>query len=332
MTRLEVAKLGHVALEVPDLEGSLRFWRDIVGLEEVERRAGEVYLRAWGEFEHHSLILMQSDEARLHHVGWKARRPEDVEAFRDYLRAQGLAVEEVSPGEEAGQGYAIRFFVPTSGHPFEIYYKMDRPGAPEEKRSRLKNQVYRAFERGVSPRRIDHVNLWTGGQDPTPTHRWLEEHMGFKVREYIQLPDLRLGAWMSVTPLVHDIAVMFDGATQGPRFHHVAYYLDNWQDVLRGLTIFKEHGILPDLGPGQHGISQAFYSYIRDPASGHLLELFSGGYLIFDPDWEPLEWRPEELVDGLFWWGDRWDPQTQPNHPFARTTGVRQAREAVPQD
>jgi catechol 2,3 dioxygenase len=328
MSQLTVAMLGHVALEVPDLERSLTFWHDVVGLEITDRREGEVYLRGWGEFEHHSLVLMQGASARLHHVGWKAQSAAEVDAFAAYLRGQGVAVEEVPSETEMGQGRAIRFFVPTSGHPMEIYYDMARPQAPEEIRSKLKNQTAQARRRGVSPRRIDHVNLWCGRTPPDATIDWMTEHLGFKVREYIQLPDLKLGAWMSVTPLVHDIAFMFDGGNDGARFHHVAYWLDTPQDILHALSTFAEAGIRPDLGPGMHGISQAFYSYIRDPSSGHLLEIFSGGYLIFDPAWEPIKWEPHELERGLFWFGDSMDPTTEPDHPFARTTGVRTA--AVP--
>ncbi|MET4897989.1 VOC family protein [Sphingomonadaceae bacterium jetA1] len=323
MSKLEVAMLGHVALEVPDLEGSIKFWRDIVGLIETDRRGNEVYLRGWGEFEHHSMVLIQGKEARLHHVGWKARSAEDLDKFATYLRGQGVTVDEVPAGTELGQGEAIRFFVPTSGHPMEIYWDMERPLAPEEIRSLLKSQSAQARLRGVSPRRIDHVNLWCGQTSPDDTIAWMSEHLGFKVREYIQLPDLKLGAWMSVTPLVHDVAFMFDPATRGARLHHIGYWIDTPQDILHALGHFAEHGIRADLGPGMHGITQAFYSYIRDPSSGHLLEIFSGGYLIFDPAWEPIKWEAQELERGLFWYGDSMDPTTEPEHPFARTTGAR---------
>ena len=323
MSKLEVAMLGHVALEVPDLEGSVKFWHEILGLDITDRRDGEVYLRGWGEFEHHSLILMQGTEARLHHVAWKARCAEDVENFAQYLRGLGVAVEDVAAGTELGQGKSIRFFVPTSGHPMEIYWDMERPQSPEEIRSRLKNQRTQARIRGVSPRRIDHVNLWCGQTQPDETIAWLCDHLGFKVREYIQLPEFKLGAWLSVTPLVHDVAVMFDGGSTGPRLHHVGYWVDTPQDILHALSTFAEAGIRADLGPGVHGITQAFYSYIRDPASGHRLELFSGGYLIFDPAWEPVEWGADEVERGLFWYGDSLDPMTEPDHPFMVTTAAR---------
>ena len=53
----EIAKLGHVALVTPDLEKSLWFFKELIGLEETETVDGTVYLRAWGDFEHHTLSI-----------------------------------------------------------------------------------------------------------------------------------------------------------------------------------------------------------------------------------------------------------------------------------
>ncbi len=41
-----------------------------------------------------------------------------------------------------------------------------------------------------------------------------------------------------------------------------------------------------------------------DPGSGCRVELFSGGYLIFEPDWEPVEWTMEERALSNTYWGD----------------------------
>lgn len=297
----EIAKLGHVALVTPDLEKSTWFFRDIVGLEETDRDADAVFLAAWGDFEHHSLSLTAGDEARLDHVGWRTARPEHVDEFAERLEEGGIGVTRVEAGEERGQGRAIRFALAGDGHPLELYYDVDKPAAAQDRRSRLKNNAYRPYDHGVSPRRIDHVNLWTA--DPTPSRDWLELALGFKNREAAVMGGNLVGAWMSVTSLPHDVAVMADPGGQSNRFHHVAYHLDNWHDVLRGIDILSENGIAIDLGPGRHGVSQAFFSYVKDPGSGHRIELFSGGFHIFDPDWETVVWEDEDMKEGLIWWG-----------------------------
>lgn len=307
-----ISKLGHVALITPDLDTSLWFWRDIVGLEEVGRADGTVYLRAWGEFEHHSLSLTAGSGPGVDHIGWRAGAGEDVGLYAEALAAAGATVERVAAGAELGQGESIRFDLPDGGdHPFEIYFDTDKTHTGLGSRSRLKNNSHRMFDHGISPRRIDHVNLWTA--DPEPPKNWMQEHMGFKERELVRLTAGPLvGTWMSVTSLVHDVALFGNPAGETGRLHHLSYFQDNFQDVLRGMDILLEHDITPDLGPGRHGISQAFFCYVKDPGSGHRLELFSGGYQIFEPDWEPVVWHETDLKEGLVWWGPEYMPGTNP--------------------
>jgi catechol 2,3-dioxygenase len=290
-----------VALVTPDLDASVQFWRDVVGLEEVERSGGQVFLRAWGDLEHHTLILEAGSEARVDHVAWRTKSRADVAAFAEILGHAGAQLTEVKAGEELGQGDAIRFSTP-GAHCFELYYDVAKPPAPEGRRSALKSNSFRAWSHGISPRRIDHVNLCTS--NPELVCDWLSATFGFRMTELIRLDDGSLAAgWMAVTNLMHDIAVMRDANGEPNRFHHIAYFLDNWHDVMRAADILQESGVPRDAGPGKHGISQAVFLYVTDPGSGHRLELFSGGYLIFDPDWEPIVWREDELAAGQSWWG-----------------------------
>ena len=99
-------------------------FKDVIGLEETEVVDGTHYLRAWGDFEHHTLSLRAGEKAEIDHIAWRTRRPEDVEKFARLLEDAGTQVRWVEPGEEAGQGRAIRFELP-SEHRFEIYYDME---------------------------------------------------------------------------------------------------------------------------------------------------------------------------------------------------------------
>src|SRR5919206_4690086 len=129
-----LSKVGHIALVTPDIERSLWFFRDVIGLDEVERAGDTVYLRAWGEFEHHSLSLREG-EAAVEHIGLRAAGPDAVAEIAARMEAQGVAVTRVEAGEETGQGEAIRFHSPHGAHPFEVYWEMDRPALPPEQRS-----------------------------------------------------------------------------------------------------------------------------------------------------------------------------------------------------
>ena len=119
-------------------------FKEIVGLEETETVNGTVYLRAWGDFEHHTLSLTAGDKSYIDHIAWRTKRPEDVERFAQLLQEAGTEVKWIEAGEEAGQGRAIRFQLP-SEHRFELYYDIEKPLAEPSRRSVLKNQTYKVM-------------------------------------------------------------------------------------------------------------------------------------------------------------------------------------------
>ncbi len=53
-------------------------------------------------------------------------------------------------------------------------------------------------------------------------------------------------------------------------------------------------------GPGRHGISNAFFLYLRDP-DGNRIELYTGDYPIPDPAWEPVRWTVNDPRRATFW-------------------------------
>ena len=310
----EIAKLGHVALVTENLEKSLWFFKEVIGLEETCEVNGTHYLRAWGDFEHHTLSITAGKTSYIDHIGWKAKRREDVANFARLLEDAGTEVLWIADGVEAGQGEAIRFELP-SGHRFEIYYDMEKPAAEEGRKSVLKNQVYKSWAKGCSPRRIDHVNLQTS-MDNKLIVNYLTETLGFKLREYlVNSDDKQVAGWMSVTNLVHDVAMMTKPSVGPNEMHHIAYWLDNSQDLLRAADILCENEV-SFVGPGKHGISQAMYIYVKDPGSGLRVEIFTNSYLIFEPDWEPVKWSYDEyLKHGSTYWGDRRRDDVNRNQP-----------------
>ena len=292
----ELHSLGHVALTTPDLEASLYCFEDAIGFEEVERVDGTVYLRAPDEFSHHSLSLAEADEAGVDHVGWQAADEESVAGFADSLEGEGIDVSWVDAGEEAGQGEAIRFSTPT-GHRFEIFYHMDKPDAPEETRSKLKNKPYADVKTNpVAPRRIDHVQIWDG--DALTLARWMCEHLGFRVQESWDNEDgSRWGTFISANGVKIEAAVVQDpDESAPPKLNHVAYKVGTNEDIFAAAAAMREMEIPVD-GFGQHAISRGSFCYARDPVSDHTIEFNGAGYLVFDPEWEPVRWQAEDLID-----------------------------------
>jgi catechol 2,3-dioxygenase len=210
----------------------------------------------------------------------------------------------VGAGVELGQGPAIRFVSP-QGHPWEVYWEMEK-GRQD---SRLINQRGKAYLRGSSPMHLDHVNI--ACVDVAAGEAFLRDRLGFLRREYVQPTEGPvIASWMSVTSQVHDIAIALDPppSLQDGRLHHISYIHQDRADVLRAAEIMKDAGVQMDLAPGKHGISQAFFCYVKDPGSGHRVELFAGGYHIFDTDWEPVRWDEHNISTGMVWFGPDFVP------------------------
>lgn len=300
----QIAHCGAINLGTTDLETSLHFFSDLLGMEIVHREPGTAYLRGYQELAHHSLVLTQQSESVVNSYSFRVRRPQDVELFAAELTRQEIQTVEVPAGSETGRGTAVRFLVPGSGHPFELYYDIDKPKAPEGISSRLPSNSSR--RRGLGVRRIDHFNIQTSRDTINQAEGWVRQHLGFRRREYALHRDdtTVLASWMSVTPQVHDLAMVANAYGKSGQLHHVAFNLENLSDVLTAADVLRDYDVTFDLGPGKHGIGQAMYLYVLDPGSGHRVEIYAGGYLIFEPDWEPIKWERETFPDGLTWYGD----------------------------
>src|SRR5207245_2350127 len=139
-----------------DPEGSLRFFRDVLGLEEAGREGQSVHLRAWGEHHLSSLTLTEAARPGLGHAGWRSTGPEELELAVADLQAAGLGLGWIDGA--FGHGRAYRFRTP-DGHLNEVLWDWDRYQAPDDARSRIRNHPQKLNGRGAMVRRIDHVPL-----------------------------------------------------------------------------------------------------------------------------------------------------------------------------
>ncbi len=295
----DVAQLAHVEIYTPDLDGTLWFFKDLLGLEETERVGDSVYLRAYEDWYHHTLKVTKREKPGLGHVAWRTTSPQALERRVRALEAAGFGEGWIEG--DRGHGRAYRFHTP-DGHPMELLWEVEYYKTPAEAKTKLINRPQRRPLRGVPVRRIDHVNLLAS--DVTQNKQFLMDVLGFRLREHILLNNGReAGAWLSVSPLVHEIAFMMDQAGARGRLHHVCYWYGYPQHLSDIADVFSEVGIKIEAGPGKHGISQAYFMYVIEPG-GNRVELFGdAGYLIFDPAWQPITWREEELDKGIIWFG-----------------------------
>jgi catechol 2,3-dioxygenase len=281
-----IVRCSHVALGVTDLARAKAFYADTLGLH-VEDEAGEaIYLRGLEERQHHSLVLRKSAHPVAHPLGFKVASEEDLDRAAHYFASRGLAHAYV---ERAYQGRTLQATDP-QGMPIELYFTMEQCPALLQKYTHYK---------GVHPQRLDHFNAFApdvqGALD-------FYAGLGFRLTEYAEEdgPGGRIAAaWIHRKGNVHDLALT-NG--RGPRLHHVAYWVPTALNIIHLCDVMATSGYLTNLerGPGRHGISNAFFLYVRCP-DGHRVELYTCDYQTMDPDHAPIRWSLRDPRRQTLW-------------------------------
>ena len=84
-----LSSLSHVELLTPDLQKSVDYARDILGLDVVEERGDSTYLRCWGDYYLYSLVLTAAAEPGLGHLSWRTEGPDQLMETVRRLRHAG---------------------------------------------------------------------------------------------------------------------------------------------------------------------------------------------------------------------------------------------------
>jgi len=287
----DVAHLGHIELLTPKLEESLAFFKDLIGLHESGGQGDSVYLRAWGDYEFATLKLTAAKAAGVGHFAFRTASNETLERLAGNLEGRWL-------DGDVGHGRAYRFASP-EGHAIELYFDTQLFVAPPDLATHLKNNPQKRGTYGAAPRRLDHINLLAA--DVKANRQFYQELLGMKVTEQIVLDDGReMGAWLTATNKSYDLAITRDSAGGHGRLHHLTYFTDTREEVLRAADLLVENDVKIETGPHKHAIGQTFFLYVFEPG-GNRFELASGGYTILAPDWKPVIWTEADRARGQAW-------------------------------
>ena len=150
----------------------------------------------------------------------------------------------------------------------------------------------------------DLLNSWKFKLRPHPTREILirgliEPVIQKLVIERRDASGKLFATWMFRKQTVHDVAT-----TQGssPRLHHLAFAVPAAHHILHLADVMgavSEEECL-ERGPGRHGVSNAFYLYLRDP-DGHRVEIYTTDYYTGDPGHQALRWDVNDPRRRDFW-------------------------------
>ncbi|MGO9262219.1 MAG: 3,4-dihydroxyphenylacetate 2,3-dioxygenase [Bryobacteraceae bacterium] len=280
-----IVRASHLEFQVKDLDRSQAFYAGTLGLQVTGQSSEHIFLRGLEERGHHCLVLSKGREAVTGALGFKVYGDSDLDKLKSFFEAKGLAAHWV---EQPHQGRTLRAVDP-QGLPLEFYARMDRLPPVHQK--------YGLY-RGARPLRIDHFNCFSADVDAAAA---FYNEMGFRLTEYTEDEESGLlwAVWLHRKGGVHDIAFT-NGA--GPRLHHIAFWVQSPLHIIDLLDLMSTTGYVGNIerGPGRHGISNAFFLYVRDP-DGNRVEIYCCDYQTADPDHEPIRWDLKDPQRQTLW-------------------------------
>ncbi|MDA3147318.1 3,4-dihydroxyphenylacetate 2,3-dioxygenase [Leucobacter sp. UCMA 4100] len=285
----DILRCAYMELVVTDLAVSREFYVDVLGLYVTTEDDEAIYLRSTEEFIHHNLVLRKGPVAAVAAFSYRVRTPEDLDRAVEFYTELGCDVRRKADGFVTGIGDSVRVVDPL-GFPYEFFYQTEH-----QERLSWRYDLQTPGELV----RLDHFNQVTPDVPRAVRHY---QDLGFRVTEDIQDSDGTVyAAWMRRKPTVHDTAAT---GGDGPRMHHVAFATHEKHNILAicdklGALRLSDH---IERGPGRHGVSNAFYLYLRDP-DGHRVEVYTQDYYTGDPDNPVVTWDVHDN-QRRDWWGN----------------------------
>jgi catechol 2,3-dioxygenase len=136
-----IAKLGHLVLQVRDLDRAVQFYTQVLGLKVADvypaamMPGGMVFLRCGTD--HHCLALVgaapgDATNIELHHFAFEVATLDEVVRIREHLRSHAVTID-FEGRRRAGCQIAVEFRDP-DGHNIEVYWGLDQVGSDDRVR------------------------------------------------------------------------------------------------------------------------------------------------------------------------------------------------------
>jgi 2,3-dihydroxy-p-cumate/2,3-dihydroxybenzoate 3,4-dioxygenase len=282
--------IRYVRLGTQDLESSVRFATEVLGLEVARRQGKSVYLRS--DSRDHTLVYFEGDP-RDHTAGFELTTAAEVDAAASALDNAGYAAQAGSreEGEQRCVDSFVRFVDP-SGNRIDLVHRPHHSG----------RRYFPTRDAGITG--FSHIGLRS--TDPARDELFWTGVMDARVSDRIgKSPLLRIDG-------VHHKIALFPSAFAGVQ--HINHQVESIDDIMRAFYILKEKGVKIVFGPGRHPTSGAMFLYFEGP-DGMVYE-YSTGVRVFTEEEErnvlPRQF-PFDNPSSFCMWGSKPDiPEFKP--------------------
>jgi catechol 2,3-dioxygenase len=249
---MSIARIGHIAFTVTDLDRSTRFAQEIVGLREVKRTDELAYLTSTNR--HHQLRLRAGSHHVCDEIGFDVDSPDNWTALRARVADAGFDIADVDD--------------PLFAHVFHFDIEHGPTIAICSGVAATESVTYSAL--GARPRKLGHVTL--ASPDTRRVGSALEDVLGFRLSDRLPLGKHADGelTWYRCNTDHHAV-----GLCPGPAgVHHYAFQLDSFAALGAMGDHLLANGKRYIWGPGRHGPGQNLFAYFED-ADGSMIELYT---------------------------------------------------------
>lgn len=288
-----VMRSGMMQIRVLDMEESLDFYVNQLGLTDVGKLDDKRHmLKGYDEFDHHSVVLREADNAGLDFICFKADGEETVKDIVEKNKEFGCKNYQVT--DQPGYGTIEMFEIP-NGHTIGLYWEVE---LAEQIPQIFNPHIWDEAPRGIGVQLFDHALL--AGPNQKESVKWFTEVMGFYTTEVLYTEDKQdnICTWLTCATRGHDVALL--NYPEPGRLHHASFRLEDWAEIGKAADIMARNDIRIDAGPMRHGVTRGKTIYFFDP-SGNRLETFAGGYEYF-PDAPLREWEAAYAGPGIFYY------------------------------
>lgn len=259
MTGLQ--KLEHAHLRVEDLDAAIEFYTDVMGLSELTRESGVVYLGT-GYDDNYDLAVEDGGTGLVH---FAIRVPDDAELERLEHRLEEHGVEyERRDGTEPSQVQGVRFQLPNG---------VDMEMVTVDNSTYVHPSRHSPERPSVTPLGLDHVNLMAADVEETIT--FVVETVGLDLSEVRNFMDGSADGWELAFARYgdthHDVAATY-GPNPDQTLHHLGWEMRDISHMRSLVDALAVAGHQLEVGMSRHSIGGNLFCYFLSPG-GNRFEL-----------------------------------------------------------
>lgn len=276
---IEIVDIRYCRLGTADIDGAVAFATSMIGLEEVARENGAVYLR--GDDRDHNLLFFEGDPSD-HVFGLEVADFDALDAAVRTLEDAGVTVRRGTEEEAAARRVMafVNFEDPT-GNPVDLVVRPFASG----------RRYFPSRDAGITE--FSHIGLKT--TDAARDEKFWSSLFNIRANDRIGTAPL-----MSFDAVHHRIALF---PTDHAGIQHINFQVETIDDIMRSYYFLSERQVAIRFGPGRHPTSGAMFLYYEGP-DGMTYE-YSSGVRHVDEDWRPRQLPFAE--ESFCMWGSRPD-------------------------